>query len=94
MMAPLLIIGLWGCPGGETCQVSALQSQLSTLLTVVVQDDLVEVPPTGLPPNVLLNHVSSQLVKVDGVGERFTGNISSFSILSPIRIKVTWWTGC
>ena len=48
----------------------------STLLcTVVIQDDLVEIPPTGLPSDVFLYHVSSQLVQVDGVGERFAGNI-------------------
>ena len=49
----------------------------STLLcTVVIQDDLVEVPPAGFPPDVFLDDVSPQLVQVDGVGERFAGNIS------------------
>ena len=41
----------------------------------MIQDDLVEVPPTRLPPYVFLDHVSSQLVQVDGVGERFAGKI-------------------
>ena len=41
----------------------------------MVQDDLVEVPPAGFPPDVLLNHLRPQLVQVDGVGERFAGNI-------------------
>ena len=41
----------------------------------MIQDDLVEVPPAGLPSDVVLDHVSSELVQVDGVGERFAGNI-------------------
>ena len=51
-------------------------------LPVVVQHDLVEVPPTGLPADVFLNHVSSKLVQVDGVGERFAGNILTIIIKS------------
>ena len=41
----------------------------------MVQDDLVEVPPAGFPPDVPLNHLRPQLVQVDGVGERFAGKI-------------------
>ena len=41
----------------------------------MVQDDLVEVPPAGFPPDVLLYDLRPQLVQVDGVGERFAGEI-------------------
>ena len=41
-------------------------------LPVVVQHDLIEVPPTGFSANVLLYNISSQLVQADGIGEGFT----------------------
>ena len=49
--------------------------------TVVIQDDLVKVPPAGLPPDVFLNHVCSKLVQVDGVSERFAGKIYTIIIM-------------
>ena len=60
----------------------------------MIQDDLVEVPPTGLPPDVFLDDVSSQLVQVDGVGERFAGNISNDKTQLAQHRPLTWWTGC
>ena len=50
-------------------------------LPVVVQHDLIEVPPTGFSANVLLDHICPQLVQTDGVGEGFTA----------IAIHITWY---
>ena len=41
-------------------------------LAVVVQDDLIEVPAAGLPPNVVLDDVCTKLVQVDGICEGLT----------------------
>ena len=49
--------------------------------TVVIQDDLVKVPPARLPSDVFLNHVCSKLVQVDGVSERFAEKIYTIIIM-------------
>ena len=41
-------------------------------LTVVVQDQLVEVTATGFLPHVLVNHVTSQLVQSDAIRQWLT----------------------
>ena len=66
--------GLEGVDEGAGHDRPAVQHRIVRLPSLV-QADLVEVPATGLPPDVFLDHVSSQLVQVDGVGERFAGKI-------------------
>ena len=53
----------------------------------MIQDDLVEVPPTRLPPDVFLHHVSAQLVQVDGVGERFAGGLDAELVVNISNVE-------
>ena len=69
MMAPPFSIALWGLSRVKIC---LLFSHLFFINTFPVQTYLVEVPPTGLIPNVLMYSLVTKMLETDSVGEGFT----------------------
>ena len=53
----------------------------------MIQDDLVEVPPAGPPPDEFLDDVRPQLVQVDGVGERFAGGLDAELVVNVSNVE-------
>ena len=63
------------------CELTWTQHHRVVWLFAVVQGNLIELSPTGLLANKLVNHFGSKLVESEGVSERFACGLDGEGLL-------------